>query len=184
MDINLLNAASGIGYIFLWIGLTILFLYLVFFFISLACVIDFNNKLKKRTAALMMIFSLFRDTFLALRDVLFEKKVSLSPAIQELFYKVDNFSFKVKNQDQIIAMWETISELSKSLSFLMEQEKILRNCKDLPAIKDALKDLTFSYHRATALYNVDLAGYEYWRSIIFYRPIFFIFGFRKKKRLA
>ena len=87
MDINLLNTASDIGYIFLWIGLTILFLYLVFFFISLACVIDFNNKLKKRTSALMMSFSLFRDTFLALRDVLLEKKVSLSPANQELFYK-------------------------------------------------------------------------------------------------
>ena len=32
MDINLLNTASDIGYIFLWIGLTILFLYFVFFF--------------------------------------------------------------------------------------------------------------------------------------------------------
>ena len=47
----------------------------------------------------------------------------------------------------------------------------------------SIADLNRFYRQTVALYNADVAGYNYWRSLPLYRAFFHLFGFKTRPNI-
>jgi hypothetical protein len=77
-----------------------------------------------------------------------------------------------------------LNDFQRRLSLLWARRTLHPKSSDILLHEFSLKDLENNYHRIVAAYNTDLNGYEYWRKRPIYRWLTWLFGFRKRERLA
>jgi hypothetical protein len=170
--------------VLVWILSLIALVYLFFAIYTIIVLFDFRSKLRKRLVALSVLFAEKKEMLLSLYDLYLKAKLPLSPEIKAAQKKVASLSTEPKTEEEVMAIVTTFADFQRRLALLAEEERYILHHQDYVSYTNSLKDLENNYQRIVAAYNTDLNGYEYWRKRIVYRWLTWIFGFRKRQRLA
>ena len=168
--------------ILLYVLCILTLIYLLGFFYALESIITFRGKIKKRTIAISLLLSEKKDVLLSMYSLIENANLLKDEATRDITTQVrwlQTANLKTNEIENTIA---TLSSLQKRL-FLFSSEKELQNNEDFLAYMDMAKDLDANYRKSAAIFNSDLLGYEYWRKTPLFRFWFFVFGFKKMKRL-
>lgn len=170
--------------VFLYILLAVLVVYLTFFFYALSCLVSFQTRLNARLRALGVIYEEKKSLLGALYVELDRKGVPLSGEIKALCAKTGWLNLKNVREKDLPNVSLTLSSFQKRLSFLLAANPEIQKEGDIARYIGTLRDLDANIRHITALYNQEIVAYEYWRKLWGYYPLFFVFGFRKRNRLA
>lgn len=157
-------------------------IYLIAFFYALESLITFRNKIKKRTLAISILLSEKKDVLLSMYALIDNASLLKDDATKDVTTQVrwlQTANLKIENIENSIA---TLSSLQKKLIMFSSSEE-MRGNKDFEAYREIINDLDANYRRTAAIFNSDTVGYEYWRKTPLFRLCFFVFGFKKIKRL-
>ncbi len=168
--------------VLIWIAFIILAIYLIGFFVALACLLDFRRKLKAHLKALQVLFTQKKEVLLALFKIFHDEVKDLDPDLVDQYGKIQWLDIKIEKQEDVVHFRNILTTFQNRFAFYIEGHKELEN-SEVETFLSLSRDLDSSYHRVSAIYNADLDGYEYWRKVVFYRPLFHLFGIRKKERL-
>jgi hypothetical protein len=170
--------------IWYWILAIVILIYLIGFVFAFVNLIHFNGVMRKNMIALSIIFAEKKDILLSLFALFDKASVPLDDPDKESAVKVRWLKTEVMKSNATELVSQSLGDLQRRLTLLAESESYIKAGEDFQAYMNTLQDLDSNYHRVAAVYNTALNGYEYWRKMLIYRPWFWLFGFRKKKRLS
>jgi hypothetical protein len=170
--------------IVVWIVVLLALAYLFFAIYSIIVLFDFREKLRKRLVALSVLFSEKKEILLSLYNLFHKAKLPLDDSLKAMGEAVVGLDTDVINEKQAMAAITLLNDFQRRLSLLSEEERYIQKSSDFESYVNSLKDLENNYHRIVAAYNTDLNGYEYWRQRPIYVWLTWLFGFRKRDRLA
>jgi hypothetical protein len=168
----------------IWLLALMGLLYLFFAIYTIIVLFDFKGKLRKRLVALSILFAEKKEILLALYTLYQKAKLPLEGDIVRLRYQVAALQTEPQNEKEAMDITILLNEFQRRLSLLSEEERYIQKSGDFLSYMNTLKDLENNYHRIVAAYNTDLNGYEYWRKRTVYCWLTWLFGFRKRQRLA
>ena len=165
--------------IIILVAALIIFVFLAVFFYAFSHVLDFHRALKKKERTLCLIQS-ETAVILTKLDALFKSEgVTYSEAdakavdLQGLDFVKPTFGSLMANQSQL-------NGCKSVLSYLALDNKWAVKGKEYEFCSSAIEDLNRFYRQTVALYNADVSGYNYWRSLPLYRAFFHLFGFKTR----
>jgi len=170
--------------VLVWILALIALAYLFFAIYTIIILFDFRSKLRKRLVALSVLFAEKKEMLLSLYELYVKAKLPLSPEIKAAQKTVEALATEPKTEEEVMVIVTTFADFQRRLALLAEEERYILRHQDYVSYTNSLKDLENNYQRIVAAYNTDLNGYEYWRKRIAYRWLSWVFGFRKRRRLA
>ncbi|MFA6619900.1 MAG: hypothetical protein WCS90_02060 [Bacilli bacterium] len=170
--------------VLVWILALVALVYVFFAIYSIIVLFDFRDKLRKRLVALSVLFAEKKEILLSLYDLYLKAKLPISPEIKTAKKKVAALPTEAKSEEEVMTIATALNDFQRRLALLAEEERYILRHQDSISYTNSLKDLENNYHRIVAAYNTDLNGYEYWRKRFVYRWLTWIFGFRKRQRLA
>ncbi|MDY0345496.1 MAG: hypothetical protein WCX85_03930 [Bacilli bacterium] len=158
-------------------------LYLLFFFIVLLFISNFNKRLKKRREALRLLLAQRKDITLALFQKVVEAKIQVTIAIQNKINELSNKEIGLFNHYEIFGYAPELEKVSKIVFELAEANKTLKKSDEYIQFVKELAELDEMKRQHIAIYNADINGYNYWIKLMSYRHILKRLGFHEKKRL-
>lgn len=170
--------------IVVWIVVLMALIYLFFAIYTIIVLFDFREKLRKRLVALSVLFAEKKEILLSLYGLFHKAKLPLDGDIKAMEDAVSKLTTDVTNEKQAMEAIGLLNDFQRRLSLLSEEERYIQKSPDFESFVNSLKDLENNYHRIVAAYNTDLNGYEYWRKRTIYIWLTWVFGFRKRQRLA
>jgi hypothetical protein len=170
--------------VLVWILALVALIYLFFAIYTIIVLFDFRQKLRKRLLALSVLFAEKKEILLSLYDLYLKAKLPLSPELKAAQKKVAALVTEPQSEEEVMAIVTTFNDFQRRLALLAEEERYILRHQDYISYTNSLKDLENNYQRIVAAYNTDLNGYEYWRKRFVYRWLTWVFGFRKRQRLA
>lgn len=174
---------SGLD-IFLICLVCIVFIYVVGLIVCIACLFAFRDRLERRIAAMSVLYSEMKELLLSWKELLEKAGCRWDEKMTNSGAQIASLRTELKSEHESLLTFELLSSYEKELKRLSRLFPSVLKDNDYLAYSASLGDLEASYRRLIALYNSDQAGYEYWRTSFFYRPFTFLFGFRKRDRLA
>lgn len=157
--------------------------YLLFFFVVLLFISNFNKRLKKRREALRLLLAQRKDITLALYRKINEQKVKVPLAIQHKVSELSNKEIGLFNHHEIFEYGPELERISKIVFELADANKIIRKSDEYNQFVKELGELDEIKRQHIAIYNADINGYNYWIKLMSYRHILKRLGFHEKKRL-
>ena len=85
--------------------------------------------------------------------------------------------------EKLMANQSKLNGCKSVLSYLALDNKWASKGKEYDFCVSSIADLNRFYRQTVALYNADVAGYNYWRSLPFYRAFFHLFGFKTRPNI-
>lgn len=147
-------------------------------------VLFFKESLKKRLIAANVLFSETREVLLSLYREFKNAGVNFSNDDEEMTTKVRWLKTDVSDEGDVERIALLLAAYEKRLSFLAANHPWVRKGEEYESLKEALHDLNVNYRRIVAVYNSDVLGFNYWRTFLVYRPLFWVLGYKKANPLA
>jgi hypothetical protein len=161
----------------------LLALYILGLIYCFFAILDFRGRLKKRIAALSVLFGEKKDVLMSLADYYRKADLDLTDEDNKALALVASTDCKNVKEKEAQEIHDMLSSFEKRLTYLGASNAWIRRGDEYQSLAAVLSDLDANYRRIVAIYNSDLVGYEYWRKTPLYRLWLYLLGFRKKKRL-
>ncbi len=159
-------------------------LYLAFFIYVFVSLLTFQRRLNQKLVAFSVLFKEKKDVLLSFYAYLDGRRVEMDSSIKESCAKICWLHIDSLKESEVRPLVSVIGDFQKRLVLLVSQNDSLAQDDDVRRFLGAAMDIDSNYRRILATYNSDIIGYEYWRKMWLYRPLFFLFGFRKRNRIA
>ncbi|MBQ9456923.1 MAG: hypothetical protein IJU64_00215 [Bacilli bacterium] len=144
---------------------------------------DFRIRLRRREKALMMLLSEKADILEQVVDRYETSKVSLSEEDRAAIASLKALTFDKIGQERVAHAAAIINEAHTRLNYHRQSNKWIQGDLALAKATETYAELDGNYRQSVAIYNADVAGYNYWLAIPMYGFLVMLFGFRKRKGL-
>ena len=140
---------------------------------------EFNRRLKKKVRGLNIIMSEQAELLLSMSSVYRSLGVGLGeagPALEEL----EECDFESKDVEVVFNNVKKIKAASSKLAFLAQSHPVLKEDQRYVSFVETMADLDRNHRQCVALYNADIAGFNYWINVPTTRWFVWLLGFRKR----
>ena len=165
--------------IILLIVLLIAFIYVSLLLYVLTNVREFARRLKKRTKAISIILSEQCELYVSLGSILEDQGIDLGEAAATLS-ELEELGFDKPTFENNLVAARLVKTVSSRLNYVLQKNQTLPEDPRITLYLDTLSDLDRNFRQATALYNADVAGFNYWISVPTTKWFVWLFGFRKQ----
>jgi hypothetical protein len=91
---------------------------------------------------------------------------------------------ELKKAEDVERVQNELAVLEKRINRYLNDNESLKQGQEYLSLKESLDDLNSNYRLIVATYDNDLVGYDYWRKHPLFRWLFFLCGYRERKRLS
>jgi len=163
----------------------LIFVFLAFAYVSLLLYVasnvrEFSRRLKKKVRGLNVITSEQAELLLSLSRVYGNMGVGLGEAAP-LLEELEECDFESKNVEVVFSNVRKIKSASGRLAFIAQSNPALKEDQNYLSLVETLADLDRNHRQCVALYNADIAGFNYWINVPTTRWFVWILGFRKRE---
>lgn len=163
----------------------LIFVFLAFAYVSLLLYVasnvrEFSRRLKKKVRGLNVIMSEQAELLVSLSSVYRNLGINLGEAAS-MIEELEDCDFESKNVEVVFANVRKIKAASSRLAFIAQSNPSLKESQTYVSIVETLADLDRNHRQCVALYNADIAGFNYWINVPTTRWFVWIIGFRKKE---
>ena len=144
---------------------------------------DFRIRLRRREKALMMLLAEKADILEQMAAKYERSKVTLTEDDKKAIAMLRGFSFEKIDQERVREVAEVVADVHTRLNYHRQNNKWIQSDLFLQRAEDTYAELDGNYRQSVAIYNADVAGYNYWLTIPMYGVLVVLFGFRKRSPL-
>lgn len=168
--------------IIILVAALIIFLFLAVFFYAFSHVLDFYRSLRNKEKTLNLIQSETAAILVRLDSLFKSVGVTYSEADAKAV-DLHALDFAKPTFEKLMANQSKLNGCKSVLSYLALDNKWASKGKEYEFCVSSIADLNRFYRQTVALYNADVAGYNYWRSLPLYRVFFHLFGFKTRPNI-
>jgi hypothetical protein len=168
----------------IWVLCILALVYFLWFLYGLVSIRGFAERMKRKLKASAILFASKRDLLLSLLALCKKSGIDLPENENEKATKARWTKFEIRKAEDVELISKELSDFEKQLMRSASSKEAVYNSPEFTALKEPLDDVNANYRRLVATYDSDLVGYDYWRKSPLFRVLFFLLGFRKKKRLV
>lgn len=169
--------------IILLILVLLIFLYVAYLIYVLTMARIFRTSMKKRIVALSVLFSEKKEILLAISKVFTKSKVTFSNADKAEMINLTEIVVSPLRPIDVIIVSAKLKESQKRLNYIGQVNPWATRSEEYRSFMVSLHDLDANYRRIIALYNGDVAAYNYWIKAPLSFWITHLFGNRKRENL-
>lgn len=170
--------------LFIWVVLVLALIYVLWFGYAFVSLRGFLRKMKRKLSGSAVLFASKRDLLLSVYAYCEKAGAELEEDDAERATKARWVKFEIKKAEDVERVSGELSSFEKRLMRLVSANEYLSKGQEFVQMKESLNDVNANYRRIVAQYDNDLGGYNYWRKHFMFRWLFFIFGYREKRRLS
>jgi len=170
--------------LFVWAVCIIVLVYTIWFLFGLVSIRSFVRNMKQKLKAAAVLFAGKRDFLLSLYAYCQKAGASFQEDDAEKATKARWTKLDLKKAEDVERVQGELSILEKRLNRYLNENENLKQGQEYLSLKESLDDLNSNYRLIVATYDNDLVGYDYWRKHFLFRWLFFLCGYRERKRLS
>lgn len=146
---------------------------LLLFFTLIAChsLKKFNLRIEKKMYAVNVLLAQKYDILLLLAKLFKKYKIKLPTEFEDELSPSMDENLKRLTLTERLTVRAYLMKTSQSIVYYAEQCEDIREDSEYLILKKTLVELDDSYRRASALYNADALGFNYWIHLWCLRPI-------------
>ena len=165
--------------IILLIVVFVAFAYVSLLLYVLSNIREFNRRLKKKIRGLCVIVSEQAELLLSISSVYSEMGVYLGEDAAVL-EELEDCDFESQQIDEVFTNVKKIKTASSRLTYLAQSSEALKKDQRYISFTETMADLDRNHRQCVALYNADIAGFNYWINVPTTRWFVWLLGFRKR----